>query len=80
MKKPRYPITAALPARLQTHLGGLTEKYARKLEKEVLKIVRKMSRRYADLLDEEVYPAAAGARVAPGAAAARPKKHRSTNL
>ena len=80
MKKLKHPITAALPARRQTHLGGLNQKYARKLEKAVLKIVRKMSRRYAALLDKEVHTAAAGARVAPGAAAAKPKKHRSTNL
>ena len=80
MKKTKYPITANLPASLQIHLDGLNEKYARKLEKAVLKIVKKMSQRYADLLDKEVHAAAARKRLAPGAAAAKPKKHRWTNL
>ena len=86
MKKTKKQVNADLPASLQVHLNGLNEKYARKLQKSVMKIVKKMSGMYADLLDKEVHAAkatglsVAGAPPAPSARPSRPKAHRWTNL
>ena len=70
MKKAKKQVNADLPAHLQVLLNGLNEKHTRKLQKTVLKIVRKMSGLYADLLDKEVHAATVLAVPAQGTQAA----------